>query len=176
MYVNKKRKTFNVGSNTLVIKSKYNEHFVFSLEYRIKYYPIKIRSSVCELGSPKVCPQWTMATYIIKDSRWDTSGKVFVQPALYKVFFCWRTSSPSDEEKSHTLPVSKGCREVSGKWNQSLPLLQLPIEVPLDELLTLSCLWLPQTQKKRITEMLENHRNISKFRIVKNWDILIPPQ
>lgn len=57
MYVNKKRKTFNVGSNTLVIKSKYNEHFVFSLEYRIKYYPIKIRSSVCELGSPKVCPQ-----------------------------------------------------------------------------------------------------------------------
>lgn len=57
MYANKKRKTFNVGSNTLVTKSNYHEHFVFSLEFRIKYYPIKIRTSVCDPGSTEVRPQ-----------------------------------------------------------------------------------------------------------------------
>ena len=175
MHANKKGKTLNVGSNTLDRKSKYHQHFVFTLEFRMKYYPVKISTSVCEWGSSEVCPQWTMVTYIINDSRLDTSGNVFVQPALYKVFFQWKSSSSLGEEKSHTLPVSKDCREVSGKWDQCLPLLQLPIWVPLDKLLTFSCLWLPQLQNKD-NSLSIFHRNVLKFRIVKSWGMLIPSQ
>lgn len=134
MEANKKRKTLNVGSNTLDLKNKYHQHFIFTLEFWMKYCPVKISTSVCEPGSPEVCPQWTVVTYIINDSRWDTSGNVFVRPALHRVFFWWRTSSPSGE-KNHTLPVSNDCREVSGKWDQCLPLLQLRIWVPLTDYL-----------------------------------------
>lgn len=38
MHANKKRKTSNVTLNGLDIKSKYHQHSVLTLEFRINYY------------------------------------------------------------------------------------------------------------------------------------------
>lgn len=118
----------------------------------MKYYPVKISTSVWEPGSAEVCPWWTVVTYIINDSRWDTSGNTFVQLALYKTIFGWHHQNQA-EGKRHILPVNKSCRDISGKVDQCLPLLQLPVWVPLDKL-SFSRLCLPHIPNKGNTKTL----------------------
>lgn len=60
----RKEKSLMLDQNTLDIKSKYHQHFVFTLEFRMKYYPVQISTSA---NQPHL-------RYVLSEPWWHTSS------------------------------------------------------------------------------------------------------